>query len=233
MQGHSLNKMQPQSMYTPLNYQPVLNLRNFVSCSSSSLDDAAAVTTAATTKSNRKSSSPLPPPPNLQGKAPRKYWNAAALAFLGDSVWEVRSYNYYFLLCLSINQSFIHFLFLQLYVRRRFFHPPTRVSEYYATVVQHVRAEAQADLYRSLEAGSFLTADERDVLRWGRNAAGTTPKRVSQGGMNKETYRLATAIECLVSESNPLCPSVCDEQIINFSLTRSFSFISHRLDIYI
>jgi len=33
---------------------------------------------------------PLPPPPNLKGKAPRKFWNAASLAFLGDSVWEVR-----------------------------------------------------------------------------------------------------------------------------------------------
>ena len=36
--------------------------------------------------------SPLPPPPNLKGKAPRKFWNAASLAFLGDSVWEVCFY---------------------------------------------------------------------------------------------------------------------------------------------
>lgn len=34
--------------------------------------------------------SPMPPPPDLGGKDPRKYWNATALAFLGDSVWEVR-----------------------------------------------------------------------------------------------------------------------------------------------
>lgn len=31
----------------------------------------------------------LPAPPHLQGKAPRKHWNALALAFLGDGVWEV------------------------------------------------------------------------------------------------------------------------------------------------
>lgn len=32
----------------------------------------------------------VPLPPHLHGKAPRKHWNANALAFLGDSVWEVR-----------------------------------------------------------------------------------------------------------------------------------------------
>ena len=32
----------------------------------------------------------VPVPPALHGKAPRRHWNANALAFLGDSVWEVR-----------------------------------------------------------------------------------------------------------------------------------------------
>lgn len=31
----------------------------------------------------------VPLPPHLHGKAPRRHWNANALAFLGDSVWEV------------------------------------------------------------------------------------------------------------------------------------------------
>ena len=31
----------------------------------------------------------LPPVPNLDGKDVRANWNATALAFLGDSVWEV------------------------------------------------------------------------------------------------------------------------------------------------
>lgn len=87
---------------------------------------------------------------------------------------------------------------MQLYVRRRNFHPPTRVSDYYAVVVSQVRAEAQAEAYRTLESGTFLTLEERDVLRWGRNATGTSPKRLSQGGMTREIYRAATAIECLV-----------------------------------
>ena len=31
----------------------------------------------------------LPAPPNLGGKKPRTSWNATALAFMGDAVWEV------------------------------------------------------------------------------------------------------------------------------------------------
>lgn len=31
----------------------------------------------------------LPPPPELNGKKPQSSWNATALAFLGDGVWEV------------------------------------------------------------------------------------------------------------------------------------------------
>lgn len=31
----------------------------------------------------------LPPAPDLKGKGVRANWNATALAFLGDSVWEV------------------------------------------------------------------------------------------------------------------------------------------------
>jgi ribonuclease-3 family protein len=72
------------------------------------------------------------------------------------------------------------------------------VSDYYAIVVSQVRAEAQSVAYKTLDSGDFLTDEERDVLRWGRNATGTSPKRVSQGGMTREIYREATAIECLV-----------------------------------
>jgi hypothetical protein len=33
----------------------------------------------------------LPRPPDLRGKSPRSSWNATALAFMGDAVWEVGS----------------------------------------------------------------------------------------------------------------------------------------------
>ncbi|KAI7841706.1 hypothetical protein COHA_004573 [Chlorella ohadii] len=114
----------------------------------------------------------VPIPPHLHGKAPRKHWNANALAFLGDSVWE-------------------------LYTRRRFFYPPSRKDSYFSLVVEHVRAETQERLYQQLLDSGFLRDTERDVLRWGRNATGVTPKRLSDTGLKRETYRAATAMECL------------------------------------
>ncbi len=35
----------------------------------------------------------LPPAPDLKGKGVRANWNATALAFLGDSVWEVCNFS--------------------------------------------------------------------------------------------------------------------------------------------
>ncbi|PSC72418.1 ribonuclease III [Micractinium conductrix] len=113
----------------------------------------------------------LPLPPHLRGKVPRRHWNAGALAFLGDSVWE-------------------------LYARRRFFFPPSAKGAYFSEVVQHVRAETQEALCKQLLASGWLNEEEQDVLRWGRNATGVTPKRLDSG-LKRETYRAATAIECL------------------------------------
>lgn len=116
----------------------------------------------------------LPPSPPLNGKAPRKHYNAIALAFLGDSIWEM-------------------------YVRRHFFYPPTRISTYYSSVKTNVRAETQQQYYQQLvDHATLLTDEERDVLRWGTNATGTMPKRTTTGALSKESYREATALECLV-----------------------------------
>lgn len=59
--------------------------------------------------------SPLPNPPNLHGKSPRKFWNAVALAFLGDSVWEVRQSYGPLLLAqiMHLKYLFIKFIFKQ------------------------------------------------------------------------------------------------------------------------
>jgi hypothetical protein len=100
----------------------------------------------------------VPLPPHLHGKAPRKHWNANALAFLGDSVWEVRwpSWCVWCVNCLTRCRVQGLCLFgsvltsapsplpaLQLYARRRFFYPPSRKESYFGQVVHHVRAETQ------------------------------------------------------------------------------------------
>jgi ribonuclease III family protein len=72
------------------------------------------------------------------------------------------------------------------------------MDAYYSSVVGDVRAEAQAVHCRSLEDGAFLMSGEKEVLRWGRNAPGTMPRRLAQAGGTREVYRAATAVECLV-----------------------------------
>lgn len=156
-------------------------------------------------------SSVIPAPPNLSGQALRSNWNATALAYLGDAVWE-------------------------LYARRAHFSPPKRLTALYDLVTASVRAEAQAVFAERLEAGGFLSDDEKEVLRWGRNAKVTMPKRFVGGkakdngprggggkgkkdqgrastaalgssssspktvvsGPHANVYRAATALECLV-----------------------------------
>lgn len=115
----------------------------------------------------------LPSPPYLGGKQADKSWNPSSLAFLGDSVWE-------------------------LYARNLFFHPPLHSSKYRDAVVKKVRAEAQSKAFVKLVEGSILTEREEEILRWGKNASGTLPKRLSADKLKRAVYREATAVECLV-----------------------------------
>lgn len=78
----------------------------------------------------------------------------AALAYLGDAVYE-------------------------LYIRTQYLLPPSRLRTYHQQVVAHVRAEAQARYLRSLQPQ--LTDTELEILRQGRNTATGGPKRVDPG----------------------------------------------------
>ena len=83
-------------------------------------------------------------------------------------------------------------------MRSRFFSPPKDMASYYSTVVSKVRAEAQAKAVKFLIEEDFLSDSEREILRWGRNASGTLPKRLASSNLTREIYRGATALECLV-----------------------------------
>ncbi|MFE4106650.1 Mini-ribonuclease 3 [Almyronema epifaneia] len=74
----------------------------------------------------------------------------AALAYLGDAVYE-------------------------LYMRTFYLVPPCRIQTFHRYVVAQVRAEAQAQQLQSLE--KHLTEPEKEILRRGRNAA---PRRKSR-----------------------------------------------------
>lgn len=75
----------------------------------------------------------------------------AALAYLGDAVYE-------------------------LYIRTYCLLPPKRSQTYHKQVVAQVRAESQAATLRSLTP--HLTQAELDILRRGRNAASGGPRRL-------------------------------------------------------
>ncbi len=89
-----------------------------------------------------------------------------ALAYVGDAVFE-------------------------LYVRTRFLMPPKRMASYHSQVVTQVRAESQATHLSTLLP--YLTDREKEILRRGRNACVTKPRRIS-----RHIYQQATGLEALV-----------------------------------
>ncbi len=134
---------------------------------------------------------------DLGGKEPNKSWNASSLAFLGDSVYE-------------------------LYARRRCFHPPKSAAKYREAVVQMVRAEAQSAACAKLSASGILTEVEAEVLRWGKNAPGTLPKR-----LERAVYRDATgASSCRMIHMIRMIydpgPMICIMKPISISLTHVY-----------
>lgn len=79
----------------------------------------------------------------------------------------------------------------ELYVRSFYLTPPKRSQAYHQLVVGEVRAESQARHLKTLEP--YLTDEELDILRRGRNAAFGKPKRLAP-----EIYQQATSLETLI-----------------------------------
>lgn len=90
----------------------------------------------------------------------------ASWAYLGDAVYE-------------------------LYVRNAYLFPPKRSRIYHQLVVAQVRAETQARQLQVLEP--YLTPDELEIVRRGRNATCRSPRRI-----NPQIYQQATSLETLV-----------------------------------
>ena len=89
-----------------------------------------------------------------------------SLAYIGDAVYE-------------------------LYVRHHFLSPPKRIGKYHSQVVAQVRAESQANYLKILLP--HLNEKERDMVRRGRNAATSKPRRLSIS-----VYQQATSLETLI-----------------------------------
>jgi ribonuclease III family protein len=65
------------------------------------------------------------------------------------------------------------------------------LQTYHQHVVAQVRAESQAQHFRSLQI--YFTEEELDILRRGRNATTGKPRR-----LDPETYQQATSLETLM-----------------------------------
>ncbi|KAG0503511.1 hypothetical protein HPP92_003583, partial [Vanilla planifolia] len=111
----------------------------------------------------------LPPAPKV--KKPRSIYNAASLAYIGDSIYE-------------------------LYARRHFLFPPLNINEYNGRVMKVVRCESQDLLLKKLLAEEYLTEEERDVLRWGKNIGSCKTKTTKRVGV--AIYNSASSLETLI-----------------------------------
>ncbi|CAN8269378.1 unnamed protein product [Cochlearia groenlandica] len=110
-----------------------------------------------------------PNPPKLE--KPRSVFNAASLAFIGDSIYE-------------------------LYARRHFLFPPLSIEDYNDRVRAVVRCEAQYALLKKLVDDDFLTKEERDVLRWGKNLGSARTRTRRRAGV--AVYNKASSLETLI-----------------------------------
>uniref|UniRef100_A0A2P2JYF3 Uncharacterized protein LOC105114340 n=1 Tax=Rhizophora mucronata TaxID=61149 RepID=A0A2P2JYF3_RHIMU len=111
----------------------------------------------------------LPSPPKVE--KPRSVFNAATLAYIGDSIYE-------------------------LYSRRHFLSPPLKIEEYNDRVMAVVRCEAQDALLQKLLTENFLTEEERNVLRWGKNVGSTKTRTKKRAGV--AVYNRASSLETLL-----------------------------------
>ncbi|KAG9455681.1 hypothetical protein H6P81_000189 [Aristolochia fimbriata] len=106
-----------------------------------------------------------------QVKSPRSIYNAATLAYVGDSVYE-------------------------LYARRHFLFPPLSMDEYNDRVMEVVRCEAQDALLKKLLDDEFLSEEERDILRWGKNIGSGKTRTIKRAGV--AVYNRASSLETLI-----------------------------------
>ncbi|KAL0900183.1 hypothetical protein Bca101_084144 [Brassica carinata] len=120
-----------------------------------------------------------PSPPKLE--KPRSVFNAASLAFID---------------CATLSHGIASSWFLQLYARRHFLFPPLSIEDYNDRVRAVVRCEAQYALLKKLVDDDFLTKEERDVLRWGKNLGSARTRSRRRAGV--AVYNKASSLETLI-----------------------------------
>ncbi|CAH9052333.1 unnamed protein product [Cuscuta europaea] len=111
----------------------------------------------------------LPNPPKVE--KPRSVFNAASLAYMGDCIFEI-------------------------YARRHFLFPPLKIEEHNDRVMAVVRCETQGAMLQKLINDNFLSEEEREVLRWGKNVGSGKTKTKKRAGV--AIYNKASSLETLI-----------------------------------
>ena len=83
--------------------------------------------------------------------------------------------------------------YFHLYVRTRLLHATHNITRLHELSAQIVSAAAQSKTYRAIE--NFLTDDERDIFRRGRNAKSHAPRKATVA-----EYHASTGFEALLGE---------------------------------
>ena len=83
--------------------------------------------------------------------------------------------------------------YFHLFVRTRLLQVTHNITKLHDLSAQIVSATAQAKIYRELE--TFLTDDERDIFRRGRNAKSHAPRKATVA-----EYHASTGFEALLGE---------------------------------
>ena len=83
--------------------------------------------------------------------------------------------------------------YFHLYVRTRLLHVTHNITRLHELSAKIVSATAQAKIYRAIE--NFLTDDERDIFRRGRNAKSHAPRKTTVA-----EYHASTGFEALLGE---------------------------------
>eukprot|EP00250_Pteridium_aquilinum_P010457 c19403_g1_i2 orf=60-725(+) len=125
---------------------------------------------------------------------PRALYNAASLAYLGDCIYE-------------------------LYVRCHFLSPPQAIDKYNTLVMGLVCCEAQDVFLKMLLKDDFLSEEERDIVRWGKNVQTNHKRATKRAGA--AVYSRASSLETLIGYLYLTKPSRLQEVMNKMGLTWS------------
>ena len=105
--------------------------------------------------------------------------------------------------------------YFHLFVRTRLLQVTRNVTKLHDLSAQIVSATAQAKIYRELE--TFLTDDERDIFRRGRNAKSHAPRKATVAEYHASTGFEALLGELFLRQNFSRLDEIC-ERAFNFAL---------------